>query len=256
MRQHYKTALVTGASSGIGLEFARVLAERGCDLVLVARRADRLAALAAELSNVKVEVLAADLSTPEGLSAVEQRLTENPVELLVNNAGIASSGSFDATDLDYEDQMVRLNVLAVMRLTRAALPPMIAAGHGGVINVSSIAGEQPLRGFATYSASKSYVTSFTEALAAEVRGKGVHVTLLKPGYVWTEMNPDGPARDSISGRIWLEADAVARSAVDAAEKGRLMSVPGLHWRAASGLIQALPRQLVRGLSGRFDASGS
>jgi short-subunit dehydrogenase len=255
MRQHYSSALVTGASSGIGVEFARVLAERGCDLVLVARRADRLEALAKELGSVRVEVLSADLASDDGVQAVEKRLADDPVELLVNNAGIASGGSFTGTDLGYEDQMVRLNVLAVMRLTRAAIGPMVAAGHGGVINVSSIAGEQPLRGYATYSASKAYVTAFTESLAAEVRGSGVHVTLLKPGYVWTEMNPDGPARDSMAGKLWLEADKVARDALDAVEKGRLMSVPGLHWRAASGLIQALPRQLVRGLATRFDASG-
>ncbi|MBV9487019.1 MAG: SDR family oxidoreductase [Frankiaceae bacterium] len=254
MRLRYSSALVTGASSGIGLEFARVLADRGCDLVLVARRTDRLEALAKELSTVKVEVLAADLGSEAGVAAVEQRLADSPVELLVNNAGIASGGPFTETDLDYEDQMVKVNVLAVMRLCRAAVGPMVAAGHGGIINVSSIAGEQPLRGYATYSASKAYVTTFTEALAAEVRANGVHVTLLKPGYVWTEMNPDGPARDSMQGRIWLEADAVARHAVDAVEKGKLMSVPGVQWRAASGLIQALPRQLVRGLTSRFDAS--
>jgi hypothetical protein len=254
MRQHYASALVTGASSGIGLEFARVLASRGCELVLVARRTDRLEELAAELSNVNVDVLSADLGTDDGVAAVEQRLAADPVELLVNNAGIASGGAFADSDLAYEDQMVRVNVLAVMRLCRAGIGPMMAAGHGGIINVSSIAGEQPLRGYVTYGASKSYVTAFTEALSAEARAKGVHVTLLKPGYVWTEMNPDGPARDSLQGKIWLEADTVARHAVDAVEKGRLMSVPGVQWRAASGLIQALPRQLVRGLTSRFDAS--
>jgi short-subunit dehydrogenase len=254
MRQRYSSALVTGASSGIGLEFARVLAARGCDLVLVARRTDRLETLAKELAGVKVEVLSADLGSDEGLERVAQRLTDVPVELLVNNAGIASGGAFAESDPAYEDQMIRVNVLALMRLCRAAVGPMVAAGHGGVINVSSIAGEQPLRGYATYGASKSYVTSFTEALAAEVKGSGVHVTLLKPGYVWTEMNPEGPPRDSLQGKIWLEADAVARHAVDAVEKGKLMSVPGVQWRAASGLIQALPRQLVRGLTSRFDAS--
>jgi short-subunit dehydrogenase len=254
MAEHYRSALVTGASSGIGLEFARVLAERGCNLVLVARRADRLEALAKELSSVSVEVLPADLGSDDGLAQVEQRLADSPVELLVNNAGIASGGPFEATDVAYEDQMVRVNVLALMRLCRAALGPMVTAQHGGIINVSSLAGEQPLRGYATYSASKAYVTTFTEALSAEVRGQGVHVTLLKPGYVWTEMNPEGPSRDSLQGKIWLEADAVARHAVDAVERGRLMSVPGPHWRLASGMIQALPRQLVRGLSTRFDAS--
>jgi short-subunit dehydrogenase len=251
---HYRSALVTGASSGIGLEFARVLAARGCSLVLVARRTDRLEALAKELDGVDVEVLPADLVTDEGMAMVEKRLADDPVELLINNAGVASSGGFSESDLAEQDRMVRLNILALMRLTHAAIGPMVAAGHGGIINVSSIAGEQPLRGFATYGASKSFVTAFSESLAAEVRRRGVNVTVLKPGYVWTEMNPDGPARDSMEGRLWLEPDAVARHAVDAVERGRLSAVPGLHWRAASGLINALPHQLVRSLTTRFDAS--
>jgi uncharacterized protein len=214
----------------------------------------RLAALAEELDSVKVEVLPADLTDDAGMQLVEERLADNPVELLINNAGVATSGAFATSDLAALDQIVRLNILALTRLTRAAMGPMVAAGHGGVLNVSSIAGEQPLRGFATYGASKSFVTAFSEALAAEVRRAGVHVTVLKPGYVWTEMNPDGPARDSLQGRIWLEADDVARAALDAVERGRLLSVPGLHWRAASGLINALPHQLVRSLTSRFDAS--
>jgi short-subunit dehydrogenase len=251
---HYRSALVTGASSGIGVQFARLLAERGCSLVLVARRRDRLEALATELVGVDVEVLVADLATDDGVRLVEKRLAEAPVELLINNAGIATSGPFSETILDEQDQMVRLNVLALMRLTHAALGPMVAAGHGGIVNVSSLASDQPLKGFATYAASKAYVTVFTESLAAEVRSAGVHVTVLKPGYVWTEMNPDGPARDSLAGRFWLEADDVARDALDAVERGKLTVVPGLHWRAVSGLVNALPRQLVRSLTTRFDAS--
>jgi short-subunit dehydrogenase len=254
MRHHYSSALVTGASSGIGTEFARELARRGCDLVLVARRADRLEQLARELSSVKVEVLAADLTADDDLAKVEQRLKQQPVELLVNNAGVASTGPFAAADVDEQDQIVQLNVRALTRLTHAALQSMVSAGHGGILNVSSLAGEQPLRGFATYSASKAFVTTFTEAVAAEVRSRGVHVTVLKPGYVWTEMNPEGPSRESLQGRFWLEADEVAKHAIDAVERGRLASVPGAHWRIASEAIQALPRQLVRGLSSRFDAS--
>jgi uncharacterized protein len=254
MRHHYSSALVTGASSGIGVEFARLLAARGCNLVLVARRADRLVALAEELGSVTVDVLAADLTTDNGIELVEQHLIDSPVELLVNNAGVASSGSFADSDLARQDDIVRLNVLALMRLTRAAIGPMIAAGHGGILNVSSLAGEQPLKGFATYGASKAFVTAFSESIAAEVRSAGVHVTVLKPGYVYTEMNPDGPDPASAAGRFWLHPDEVARHALDAVEAGRLISVPGLHWRAASGLINALPHQLVRSLTTRFDAS--
>jgi short-subunit dehydrogenase len=254
MKHHYRSALVTGASSGIGTEFARLLAARGCDLVLVARRADRLAALAEELRGVAVDVVAADLTTDSGLALVEQRLTDSPVELLINNAGVASSGPFADTVLAEQDAIVRLNILALMRLTHAAIGPMIAAGHGGILNVSSIAGEQPLKGFATYGASKSFVTRFSESLAAEVRGAGVHVTVLKPGTVWTEMNPNGPDPASVQGRFWLRPDDVAAHALAAVEAGRLFSVPGAHWRAASGLINALPQQLVRSLTTRFDAS--
>jgi hypothetical protein len=254
MRHHYRSALVTGASSGIGTEFARQLAARGVDLVLVARRTDRLEALAEELTGVSIEVMSADLTTDDGIRLVEQRLADSPVELLVNNAGVASSGPFSEADLGQQDDIVRLNVLALMRLTHAAVGPMVAAGHGGILNVSSLASDQPLRGFATYSASKAFVTAFSESIAAEVRGAGVHVTVLKPGYVYTEMNPDGPDPASMAGRFWLDADDVARHALDAVESGRLISVPGLHWRAVNGLVNALPHQLVRSLTTRFDAS--
>jgi hypothetical protein len=250
----FKSALVTGASSGIGLEFAKELASRGTDLVVVARRTDRLEQLAKELTAVKVEVVTADLATDAGVAVVEQRLRDQPVELLVNNAGVSTVGAMYKQDAAELAREVSVNVVALHRLTVAAIPAMVAAGKGGVLNVSSIAGEQPLRGFATYSATKAFVTRFSEALASEVKHKGVHVTVLKPGYVWTEMNPEGPARKSLQGRFWLEADEVARHALDAVEAGRLYSVPGAHWRAASGLINALPSQLVRNLSSRFDAS--
>jgi short-subunit dehydrogenase len=255
MRQHYRSALVTGASSGIGTEFARDLASRGCDLVLVARRADRLEQLAEELSAVRVEVIAVDLASDDGVQRVEQRLTDSPVELLVNNAGVATSGPFAATDLVEQDRLVRLNVVALMRLTRAALPPLVTAGHGGILNVSSLASDQPLKGFASYTASKAYVNAFTESIAAEVRPAGVHVTLLKPGYVWTEMNPEGPDPKSMQGRFWLRPEVVAHDALDAVEHGRLTSVPGAHWRVLSELVNLLPHQLVRSLTTKFDASG-
>jgi hypothetical protein len=247
--------LVTGASSGIGWEFARLLAERGCDLTLVARRTERLEELAGQLTDVRVEVLTADLSTEDGVGAVEQKLLDSPVELLVNNAGVGSGGSFHSLAVEHELAEIRLNVLALVRLTHAALGPMVAAGHGGILNVSSLAGDQPLRGFATYAATKSFVTSFTESIAAELRGTGVHVTVLKPGYVYTEMNPDGPDPASLMGRLWLQPEDVARDALDAVERGRLASVPGLHWRTASALINGMPHQLVRALTARFDASG-
>src|SRR4051794_29294094 len=165
----YRSALVTGASSGIGREIARVLADRGAALTLVARRRDRLDELAAELgARVDVSVLAADLGSDDGVAAVERHLDEHPVELLVNNAGVGTGGLFHELPLGPELAEIRLNVLALVRLTHACLPRMAEAGHGGILNVSSIAGNQPLQGYATYGATKAFVTSFTESFAFEV----------------------------------------------------------------------------------------
>lgn len=250
-RHHYRTACITGASSGFGEQFARGLAERGCErLVLVARRTDRLERLAAELPT-EVEAIKADLAADDGVRRVEQRLRRSPVELLVNNAGVATTGPFHESSLRDETNEVRLNVNALHWLTHVALPAMVAAGHGGILNVSSLASDQPLRNLATYAATKSFVTSFTESLAAELRGTGVHVTLLKPGYVATEMNPDAPDPATLVGKFWLQAPAVARAALDAVERGRPRCVPGPHWRLLSELVQALPYQVVRSAATRF-----
>jgi uncharacterized protein len=255
MNQHYKSALVTGASSGIGVEFARCLAARGCDLVVVARRTDRLEALATELAPARVEVITADLATDAGVEQVAQRLREHPVELLVNNAGVGSGGAFHTLPIHREVAEIYLNVIAPVRLTHAALDSMVAAGHGGILNVSSLAGDQPLRGFATYASTKAYLTSFSESIAAELRGTGVHVTALKPGYTRSEMNPDAPDPESFAGKFWLQADDVARAGLDAVEHGRLICVPGLHWRAINGVVNVLPRPLIRALVSRVDAAG-
>jgi len=254
MGDHYRSALVTGASSGIGWEYAKELAARGTNITIVARRTDRLEQLAAELTAVKVDVLTADLSTDDGIAAIEQRLVDQPVELLVNNAGVANSGEFHTVDGSALAGEVMLNVVALERLSHAAVGPMVRAGRGGILNVSSLAGEQPLRGLATYSATKAFVTRFSEALHSEVKGHGVHVTVLKPGYVWTEMNPGAPEPKSFAGRFWLRAEDVARHSLDAVEAGKLYSVPGPHWRLAAAAINALPGQLVRSLSTRVDTS--
>jgi short-subunit dehydrogenase len=251
----FGSALVTGASSGIGAEIARVLATRGCELTLVARRIDRLDQLAGELSGkVRVDVVPADLADESGVATVEQRLCDHPVELLVNNAGVGTGGVFHTLPLHDELHEISLNVLAVVRLSRAALPSMVAAGRGGILNVSSLAGDQPLRGSATYSATKAYVTTFSESIAAELRGTGVHVTVVKPGFTYTEMGgEEAPDPSSFLGKhLWLQADRVARDAVDAVEKGRLICVPGGQWKAVNGLVQALPRPVVRLLSSRLD----
>jgi uncharacterized protein len=251
----FGSALVTGASSGIGAEIARVLAQRGCALTLVARRADRLEQLANELSDrVSVDVVPADLADEAGVTTVEQRLHDQPVELLVNNAGVGTGGLFHTLPLDGELREISLNVVALIRLTRAVLPAMVEAGRGGILNVSSLAGDQPLRGSATYSATKAYVTTFSESIAAELRGTGVHVTVLKPGFTYTEMGgEEAPDPASFMGKhLWLQADRVAGDAVDAVEKGKLICVPGGQWKAVNGLVQALPRPVVRLLSSRLD----
>src|SRR4051812_24285871 len=199
----YASALVTGASSGIGEQIARVLADRGCRLTLVARRAERLARLADELGrDVDVDCVAADLTTADGLDLVATRLSEQPVELLVNNAGVSTGGDFHELPVEAELAEIALNVVALTRLTHAALPAMVRAGRGGILNVSSIAGNQPLPGFVTYCSTKAFVTTFSEALAAEHRRTGVHVTLLKPGYVFTEMTGESaPDPDSATARL-------------------------------------------------------
>ena len=251
----YRTALVTGASSGIGREIARVLAGKGVDLTLVARRQERLDELAEELGGlVSVTGIAADLASDDGVTGVEQHLAAHPVELLVNNAGVGTGGRFHELPLGPELGEIRLNVLALVRLTHACLPGMVSAGHGGVLNVSSIAGNQPLHGYATYGATKAFVTSFTESIAFEVRRSGVHVTVVKPGYTDTEMNPDAPQSGLQRRLLWLDAEHVARASVEAVERGRLHCVPGATWRVADTVMESLPRSVLRLISSRVQAS--
>jgi short-subunit dehydrogenase len=253
--QTFRTALVTGASSGIGEQIARVLADRGVALTLVARRGDRLEALATELrAGVPVDVLVADLTDDAGCARVEHRLADHPVELLVNNAGVGTVGNFHELPREPEVDEVRLNVVALVRLTHAALQSMVAAGRGAVLNVGSLAGDQPLRGSATYAATKSFVTTFTESVAAELKGTGVTVTVVKPGFTYTDINADGaPDPTSLMGRMWMQSDVVARAAVDAAAKGQLICVPGTQWKVVNGLVQALPRAVTRAVTARMPA---
>lgn len=182
-------AVVTGASSGIGKEFAEVLARRGYDLLIIARDTARLEALAASIragGAAAVEVLTADLTDEPALRAVEARVAAEPrLTLLVNNAGFGTSGPFAESDIDEEEREIRLNVLAVVRLARAALPGMVERRAGAVINVSSLASFMPGPYNATYYATKAYVTSFSEALHEEVRGTGVVVQALCPGFTHT-----------------------------------------------------------------------
>lgn len=251
----WKLALVTGASSGIGLEMAKVLAEQGSDLVVVARSADKLEALAKELErdfDTKTEVLAADLSDPADLAKVEARVADvaHPVDLLVNNAGFGLAGKFGEVPVDDEERMIRLNVVALTRLTHAAVTAMKPRGRGGILNVSSIGGFVPSYNYATYGAAKSYVTAFTEVLHEELRGTGVHATVLAPGFTRTGFQAtSGNDATGIPEFLWQTAREVAVEGLKAVERNRTVWVPGLKNQASVGLAKILPRPLLRRFSG-------
>jgi short-subunit dehydrogenase len=254
MHQAYRTALVTGASSGIGESFARILAGRGADLVIVARRADLLDELARELVEryrVAVEVVAADLTDPDQRGAVERRLREDPVELLVNNAGYGAFGTFAELPLDDQLREIELNVVSLVRLTHAALPAMIARRRGGVLNVASMAGFAPSPGSATYGATKAFVSAFSENVHAEVAGKGVHVTALCPGFTRTD-------EESEAGLLWLRRADVAEAGLDAVSAGRALCVPGAQYKAVLPALRMMPRPLLRAAANRMwqQAAGS
>jgi uncharacterized protein len=248
------TCLVTGASSGIGVDFARQLASDGHDLFLVARREDRLRKLAAELERdhrVCVEVARCDLSSPAARKRVVQRLVANElaVEILVNNAGFAHVGDVHKYP-DKQLGMLQVNVEALVAMTAAFLPAMVERGRGAIINVASMAAFQPIPSQATYAASKAFVLSFSEAVAAEVRGLGVDVTALCPGPVATEfvdaagfkrtMEEMGPSF------VWAAPADMARAGIAGAERGKRVVVPGLAQRAVALASQHSPHALLLG----------
>ena len=252
----FKRALVTGASSGIGEAIARDLSTRGAHVVLVARSHDRLESLAAELrrsSQVEVEVLRADLTDETDLEAVSSRLRRNdaPVDLLVNNAGVGQVGPFAELDVDVAERQVRLNALAPMRLTHAVLPRLRQHG-GGVLNVSSMAGGQPMPRMATYGATKAFLSSLTQALREELRGTDVHVTLLAPGFVRTPFVGAADADHEASrlpGVLWEDPLTVARAGLDGVARDRAVVVPGAINRAGFTLSDVSPSLMSRRVVG-------
>jgi len=247
------TALVTGATSGIGLAFCHELAERGHDLVIVARRRARLENVSDELSarySVSVEILAADLSKRAQLRRVADRLADGdrPVDLLVNNAGFGTSRSFLKGDLADEEAMFDVLCRAVMVLSHAAALSMKDRGRGAIINVSSVAGFVPM---GTYGAAKGWCTAFTEVLARELAGSGVSATALCPGFTHTEMHEAaGTQPPRLPDVMWLEADRLVRDCLDDVKAGKVLSVPGAPYKLIVGMTQLAPRVLVRTLSGR------
>jgi short-subunit dehydrogenase len=246
--------LVTGASTGIGRAFAQRLGRDQYDLVLVARDTERLEALAKELAEMhgaEAEVLPADLTDPSDLARVEERLRSDPPDLLVNNAGFGTVGRFSELDLDGEEREIRLNVLAVVRLTRAVLPALVERGRGAVVNVSSLAGEGAAPYNATYGATKAFVTSFTESVAEEVRDSGVRLQALLPGFTRTEFQQRaGIDEGLIPGFAWMTAEAVVDASLEGLEKGDVICVPGFGNRALSTLRKLAPRGIARRLVGQ------
>ncbi|MBK7216710.1 MAG: SDR family oxidoreductase [Candidatus Promineofilum sp.] len=232
-------AVITGASAGIGEEFARQLAAAGFDLTLVARREDRLRTLADELSaahGIRAEAWPADLADEADVAALAGALaTADDLALLVNNAGFGTRGEFIEVELERTLDMIRVHVLATVTLCRAAAPGMIARGGGAIINVSSIAAFFPSAGGANYGATKAYLNAFSEALAAELRGTGVAVQALCPGFTTTEFHDVGDYQNFDRGQIpaplWMPARDVVAESLAALGSGRVIVVPGAKYRA-------------------------
>lgn len=249
-----RTCIVTGASSGIGTEIARVLASRGHGVTLVARRLERLERLADQLHEhhgVRTEVVVADLVEPAQRRAVVEAVAERGLtpEVLVNNAGFSTTGPVATIDPGREINMLRTNVEAVDHLCGLVVPGMVERGRGAILNVASTASYQPLPGQAGYSASKAFVRTYSTALAGEVARHGVTVTALCPGPVRTEFADVSGMADEDEGNplpeaMWVAVEEVARIGVDALEDGRLVSIPGAANRAVAALAHVMPRQLL------------
>lgn len=252
-------ALVTGASAGIGAEIAKQLAADGVDLVLVARRSDRLELVRDACGGgVQVEVLVADLSSPDDLARVAARLGDDalPIDLLVNNAGFGSFGRLWERPTSEAQGQIDVNVSALVRLSHAAAAHMVGAGGGTILNISSVAGNQPGPGNAVYGATKAFVTSLSEALAIELKGTGVNVTASCPGLTRTEFQEVAGLAGSPTERVgflWMDAASVARDALAAAHRRKIVRVNGLGNRLLAALAQVSPRAVKRAAAGRVVA---
>lgn len=247
-----RTAVVTGASSGIGAEIARELARRGHHVTLVARSVDKLEALAAELEqHAGASVVPCDLGSRSDRESLASTLlaADRSVEVLVNNAGFSTLGPVHAADPDAEMHMVEVDVVAVVDLCARLLPGMVARGRGAVLNVASTAAFQPLPGQAGYGAGKAFVLSYTQSLAGELRGTGVTATTLCPGPVHTGFGERAgfskeDAEAALPAVMWVSAEKVALDAVNGLDKGRLVVIPGRANRVAAAVSQVTPRTLL------------
>ena len=253
-RYPFTSTLVTGASSGIGAEIAGLLGESGVPTVLVARRGDRLREIADRYDGF--EVLEADLGTPEGQAITAERIAsdDEPVDLVVNNAGFGTSGVFHELDVDRLADEVELNVKALTVLSHAALSAMVPRGRGFLMNVSSVASFQASPGLGVYAATKAYVTSLSEALHSEVQDAGVHVTALCPGLTKTEFQ-DHSNTTGLASRIpdlaWTTVEQVASTGLRDVASNKTISVPGTLYKVAVTSSDLLPRSITRWVSGSF-----
>lgn len=253
-----KTALVTGASSGIGLELARIIARDGLDLVLVARRRQKLEAVARELSvthGVSARVIAKDLAQRTSPAEIAEELEDERVtiDVLVNNAGLGVYGRFWKTDLTRQLEVVEVNLVALTDLTGRFLPGMVARGCGRIVNVASTAAFQPGPHMAVYYATKAYVLSFSEALAEELSGTGVTVTALCPGTTITEFQQVAGLEDSrlFRGSLTMDAESAARAGWDGVRRGKRIVIPGLGNKLLKEAVRFSPRRLVTAAAGRL-----
>ena len=246
-------ALITGPTSGLGEGYARRFARDGYDLVMVARDVDRLVAMAAELRatrGIDVEVLPADLAAAGDRHRVAERLAAG-VQVLVNNAGLGTSGEFWTAEPALLQRQLDVNVTAVMELTRAALPPMLAARKGTVVNIASVAGLLPGRG-STYSASKAWVVFFSEGLANGLAGTGVSMHAVCPGFVRTEFHQRaGIEMSSMPSVMWLSVNDVIDESLADIAKGKVVSIPGMQYKALTVAGRLIPRGFVRAVTTRM-----
>lgn len=246
----FRSALVTGASSGIGEVMARRLVGDGVPTVVVARRGDRLQAIADDAADGLVEVLVADLVTAEGQRLVADRIADEsrPIDLVVNNAGFGTSGAFHTLDPDRLADEVELNVAALTRLSHAALAAMVPHRRGWLLNVSSVAGFQPAPKLAVYAATKAYVTSLSESLHEEAKPHGVHVTALCPGLTETEFQSVSNTADyatEFPSFVWTSADQVVDEALGAVTANRALAVPGVQYKVMTTVANITPRWVRR-----------
>jgi uncharacterized protein len=251
------TALITGGTSGIGAEFARAYARRGYDLVLVARDSERLAGMAGELGGpdgVAVEVMSADLSRREDVGALAARIEDasRPIDILVNNAGFGIHAPIATRHLDVIDEAFEVMVRAVFVLSGAAARAMKQRGSGSIINIASTAGYMTL---GAYSSIKTWVMAHSESLSNELRGTGVTVTALAPGWVRTEFHTRAGIRgSSIPSFMWSDIDVVVETGIRDAAKGRVVSIPSARYKFLITLVRHLPRRTVRWVSRKISSS--